>query len=205
MWTGLPVTVSVAAAPALSTEAPTRVVPAASPVARPVPETVATVAFELDQDIGTPEIGLPAASFATAVNCAVAPGAMESTTGLTVTEATCGLTRRLLVPTVPAASAVMVAEPLSLAVTNPVPSTLATSGRSLAQATERKNSRRPRPSSRAAVNRDLLPGNKASVAGVTDTEATGSFRTALQVPVEPSLQETVPLTLEAGVPVACPV
>src|SRR5207253_4928086 len=64
------------------------VVPAATPVARPVDDTVATDGFELDHVIARPASTVPAESCAVPVNCAVLPTSRFAALGATRTEAT---------------------------------------------------------------------------------------------------------------------
>src|SRR2546425_8533472 len=167
---------------------------------------LATVRLELHQKADArPVGGLPAASSGTAVYCTVPPVAMVSNCGVTLTDATGATTVIVAAPLLPPALAVIVAEPRATAVTRPEPETFATLGLSLDHVTVRKNTRFPWPSASAVVSWAVFPGNRVAADGVTVTEPITSCRTALQVPVEPSLHETLPLTLEAGVPVAWPV
>src|SRR5947208_6794192 len=62
--------------------------PAATPVTKPLPVTVATAGLLLAQVTTRPASELPAESFVTAESCCVAPTAMLADVGLTVTEAT---------------------------------------------------------------------------------------------------------------------
>ncbi len=176
--------------------------PAAPAVASPVPVMFATVALELAQLTARPVSGLPAASIGTAVYCTVPPVAIVSNTGVTLTDATGASTVIVAVPLLPPAFAVIVADPRAIAVTRPEPETVATPGLSLNHVTCRKNTRFPCPSASAAASWAAVPGNSVAVDGVTVTDPMAPCRTALQVPVEPSLHETVPLTFAAGVPVA---
>src|SRR5207253_2988091 len=62
--------------------------PTATPVTRPLADTVASAAFELVQLITRPLSTFPAASLGVAVSCTAPPTYMLGATGLTVTEAT---------------------------------------------------------------------------------------------------------------------
>jgi len=66
----------------------TAVVPAPTPVTRPVLETVATAPFALDHEMARPVNTFPFASFVTAASCTVAPVRMLDDEGETVTDAT---------------------------------------------------------------------------------------------------------------------
>src|SRR2546427_517574 len=63
-------------------------VPAATPVARPFDDTVATDGFKLDHVIPRPVSTVPVESFAVAVSCTVPPTRMFAALGATTTEAT---------------------------------------------------------------------------------------------------------------------
>src|SRR5688572_20056226 len=81
-------TVMVLVSARVSAVAMTREVPAATPVTRPVAETVATAGVTLRQAIVRPVSTAPAASRSVAVSCWVAPGAIIAVGGVRVTEAT---------------------------------------------------------------------------------------------------------------------
>jgi hypothetical protein len=91
--TGAAITVSVSGALVTPwAEAVICVAPAATPVARPVDELmVAILAALLAQAKVTPLMVLPLLSFAVAVNCSVAPAAMDGEAGVTAMLASTGL------------------------------------------------------------------------------------------------------------------
>src|SRR5437763_14694654 len=62
--------------------------PAVTPVTSPVPDTVATAKGPPAHVTSRPESRLPAASFAAAANCTVAPAASVAAAGVTATDAT---------------------------------------------------------------------------------------------------------------------
>lgn len=74
----------------LAAEAVICVEPARRAVARPLLSMVATLVLLLDQVKVTPLMVLPEPSLAVAVNCCVAPTAMEGEDGETVMDATTG-------------------------------------------------------------------------------------------------------------------
>src|SRR5690242_20210644 len=78
------VTVTVALPVFPSALAITDVMPAATPVTTPAPETVAIPEFNVDHATGRPVSGLPLASNAVAMNVVVAPTAMVADPGATV-------------------------------------------------------------------------------------------------------------------------
>jgi hypothetical protein len=100
--------------------------PAATPVTRPLADTVATAGALLAQVTTRPVRALPAESFGVAASWAVPPIEMLDDAGLTPTEATgTTVTLTAAVPFFPSLVAVIVAEPAALAVTNPVALTVA--------------------------------------------------------------------------------
>src|SRR5439155_21910404 len=122
--TGMFATVTAADAFFPSLVAVSVAVPAATPVARPLDETVATDGFELDHVVARPASTVPAASRVVAVSCTVSPTRMFATLGATTTEATGTLdTVTVVVPAWPSLVAVMVAVPSATPVARPVPST----------------------------------------------------------------------------------
>ena len=89
-------------------------VPAATPVTRPAPETVATWALSVVQVTVRPLSGWPAASLGVAVSCTVLPAATVAVAGATSTEATgagAAVTVTCEVPLFPSLVAVTVAAP----------------------------------------------------------------------------------------------
>src|SRR6266853_1043568 len=149
--------------------------PAATPVTRPLPFTLAIV-LSLDcQVITRPVSGLPLASFGVAVSCTVPPTATLAEAGVTVTEATgTGVTVMADVPLWPSLVAVIVAEPATFAVTSPVPFTVATVVLLLDHATVRPVSTLPLASFRVAVSCCVCPACTLADAGLTVTDATGT-------------------------------
>src|SRR6185295_1548560 len=98
-------------------------------VASPVGVTTATLWSDDSQMNTTPATVLLLASFATALNCAVASSAASDVVGgVTVTLATSCATATPAVPLTPSTLAVIVAFPFATAVTSPVALTVATPG-----------------------------------------------------------------------------
>src|SRR5690349_301538 len=151
--------------------------PAATPVTRPLPLTVATDVVPLAHVIVRPVSALPLASWGVAVNCTVWPAATEADAGLTLTEATgtvTALTVRVALPLCPSLVAVMVAEPAATPVARPLASTVAIAELLLAQVTTRPPSAVPQASSGIATNCVVPPSDVVAVAGNTTTDATGA-------------------------------
>jgi hypothetical protein len=98
------------------------VVPADTPVAKPVDELmVATPVALLAQVKVTPPMVLPLLSFAVAVNCSVAPAAMDGEDGVTAMLATTGVTVSVSGALVtPCAAAVICVVPADTPVARPV-------------------------------------------------------------------------------------
>src|SRR3989475_11005736 len=84
--TAVTVTVAVPLCPPLA--AVSVPVPAATPVTRPLPFTVATPGALLAQVTTRPASGVPLASFGVAVSCTVCPTCTLAVAGLTVTDTT---------------------------------------------------------------------------------------------------------------------
>src|SRR5207253_1363090 len=101
--------------------------PAATPVTRPVADTVAIAGLALVHMMARPASTLPAASFGVAVSCAVPPTKTVAVAGLTTTEATGTVdTVTAAVPLWPSLVAVIVAAPTATPVTRPLADTVAT-------------------------------------------------------------------------------
>ncbi len=91
-------------------------------------------------------------------------------------------------PLCPSLVAVIVTAPTPRPVTSPVPLTAATPGALLAHVTTRPLSGLPRASFAVAVRCNVAPMSRLAIAGVTVTEATGTFVTVMaEVPLFPSL------------------
>src|SRR5205807_1063801 len=149
-------------------------VPAATPVARALDDTVATDGFELDHVIARPASTVPAASCAVAVSCTVSPTRMFAALGATTTEATGTLdTVTVVVPVWPSLVAVMVAVPRAMPVISPVLSTGATAPLLVVHATARPERGLPFASLTVAPSRTLAPRYTLAGLGLTMTEATG--------------------------------
>jgi len=147
------VTVMVAAPLFPSLVAVTATEPAVPAVTRPVPLTVAIPGLLLVQVTGRPDSGFPFASFGVAVNWIVWATVRLADAGLIATDATgTALTANAAVPLCPSLVAVTVAEPAALAVTKPLPVTVATAPLLLAHVTGRPESGFPFPSFGVAVN-----------------------------------------------------
>src|SRR2546427_775770 len=197
---GTAVTVTVAVPLCPSLVAVSVAVPAATPVTRPLPFTVATPGALLAQVTTRPASGVPLASFGVAVSCTVCPTCTLAVAGLTVTDTT---------GTGTTAVTVSVAVPAATPVTRPLPFTVATPGALLAQVTTRPASGVPLASFGVAVSCTVCPTCTLAVAGLTATEATGTFTTVIAavpfrpsllavivaVPVAPAVTSPVPLTM----------
>src|SRR5712691_12172415 len=102
-------------------------VPAATPVTRPLPLTVATAALLVAHVTARPLSAVPPASRGVAVSCPVWPTRTLDAAGLTVTDATgTFVTVTVAVPLFASLVAVMVAVPAAMPVTRPLPLTVAT-------------------------------------------------------------------------------
>jgi hypothetical protein len=104
--------------------------PAATPVTNPLALTVATAALLLAHVTARKLRAVPFESFGVAVNCVAAPAWRLAAAGLTVTDATdaggSAVTAMAAVPVLPPLEAVIVADPVAIAVTRPLPFTVAT-------------------------------------------------------------------------------
>src|SRR5207249_4195137 len=149
--------------------------PAVTPVASPLPPTVATALLLLAQVTVRPLSGFPFASFGVAASCTVWPACTDAVAGLTVTDATSTvLTVIVAVPPCPSLVAVIIAEPAVTPVTSPLPLTVATAVLLLAQLTARPDNGLPFPARVIAASSAVCPTPIVAVAGVTLTDATGS-------------------------------
>src|SRR6267143_4843280 len=100
-------------------------VPAATPVTRPPPLTVATAALLVAHVPARPLSAVPPASRGVAVSCPVWPTGTFDAAGLTATDATGPfVTVTVAEPFFPSLVAVMVAVPADTPVTGPLPLTL---------------------------------------------------------------------------------
>jgi len=163
--------------------------PATTPVTRPLAFTVATAVLLLLHETTRPVSGLPLTSFGVAVSCTVWPACTLAGAGLTVTDATGTLVTVIAdVPLFPSLAAVIVADPAAPLVTNPPAFTLATEVLLLDQVTTRPVSALPLASFGVAVSWIVCPCWILAEAGVTVTDATGTFVTVIAaVPLCPSL------------------
>src|SRR3989475_391259 len=101
--------------------------PTATPVTRPVADTVATPPLLVAHVTVRPLSGFPLASRSTAVSCAVPPMTTLGAPGLTLTAATAAtVTVTAAVPFFPSLVAVIVVVPVATPVKSPVPLTVAT-------------------------------------------------------------------------------
>src|SRR5213592_4503796 len=179
--------------------------PTVTPVTRPLELTVATEVLLLDQLTVRPDSGLPLASLGVAVSCTVEPTDTVAEAGATLTEATGTCTTVMAdVPLCPSLVAVIVAVPATLPVTSPLQLTVATVVLLLTQVTVRPVSGLPFASFGVAVSWTVLPSFTEADAGVTVTEATGTFETVtLAVPLCPSLVAVI-VAEPATLPVTSP-
>src|SRR5690242_4450053 len=182
--------------------------PAAFADTRPVPFTVATVVLLEDHVTVRPDSGLPFASFGVAVSCTVWPactlayGAAFGTAAAATT-----WVAALAVPLRRPPLAVIVAAPLAdPAVTSPVPFTVATVVLFEDHVTTRPDSGLPFASFVVAVSCAVWPLWRATVAGATVTDATGTLETAMLADalwpslVAVMLAEPVPAAVTRPVP-----
>src|SRR5437879_2019905 len=130
---------------------------------------------------------------------------MLAEAGLTVTDATgTRFTVTAAVPLCPSLVAVIVAAPAATPVTSPVGDTLATAGALDAQVTARPESTVPAASFSVVVSCTAAPMSTTAVAGLTVTDATGTFATVtLAVPLFPSLVAVI-VADPAATPVPSP-
>src|SRR5712692_2202845 len=179
--------------------------PAATPVTKPIPLTVATPALLVAQVIVRPVRGFPLASFGVAVNCTVCPTWILAVAGLTVTDATGTFVAvTAAAPVLPSQAAVMIAVPTAMAATSPVPSTVATPALLLVHVTVRPVKTFPFASFGVAVSCAVCPISILAVAGLTVTEATGTLLTVtVAVPLRPSLVAVI-VAPPATTPVTSP-
>src|SRR5256885_7861220 len=184
-------------------------VPATLPVTNPLALTVAMVASLEAHVTVRPVSGLPVASLGVAVSCSVDPTDTVPVAGVTLTDATGTCTTVTVdVPLCPSLVAVMVAVPATLPVTSPVALTVATVASLEAQVTVRPESALPLESRGVAVSCTVFPSFTEGVAGVTDSDATGTpaaVTVMADVPLCPSLVAVivaVPATLPLTNPIA---
>jgi len=167
------VTVAVAVFPSLVAVIVTD--PVVTPLASPVPLTVATAVLLLAQVIARPVRTFPPESFVVAESCVVPPTSRLTVAGLTVTDATGTVaTLTAAVPLIPSLVAVMVAAPAASVVTNPLALTVAIAGLLVAQLTTRPVSTPPVESCGVAASCIVAPTRRLADAGVTATKATGT-------------------------------
>ena len=149
-------------------------VPAALAVARPPPLTLATPVLLLAHVTTRPDRVLPFASWSVAVNCAVCPTCTPADAGVTATEATgTAVTVMDDVPLCPSLVAVMVADPVAIAVTNPLPLTRAIVVSLLDHVTARPDKGVPLASLGVAVSCAVCPTDTVADGGLTLTAETG--------------------------------
>src|SRR5947208_6172224 len=164
-------------------------VPGVTPGTRPLLLTAATAVLELDHVTVRPESGFPPASLGVAVSCTVWPACTEAEGGVTSTDATgTFVTVTDEVPLLPSLVAVIVAEPGVTPETSPLLLTVATAVLELDHVTIRPESGFPPASLGVPVSCTVWPACTEAEAGVTSTDATGTFVTVTdEVPLFPSL------------------
>src|SRR5207244_1744857 len=133
------------------------------------------------------------------------PVEMLAVAGVTVTDATgTMLTVTPAVPLCPSLVAVMVADPAAPPVTSPLPLTVATPVALLAHVTTRPVNAAPPASSGVAASGPVCPAGTLGAAGLTVTDATGTFVTvSAEVPFTPSLVAVI-VAEPAATPVTRP-
>src|SRR5690349_2876203 len=150
--------------------------PAATPVTRPLADTVAAAGVSVDHVTVRPVSGCPAASFGVAVSCTEAPDATVAEAGVTTIDATglaVAVTVTRAVPLLPSLVPVMVAAPAPTPVTRPLLDTVATWALSDVQVTVRLIKGSPPGPSGAAVSWTVFPTTSPVESGDTSTDATG--------------------------------
>src|SRR5919197_5118367 len=163
--------------------------PLATAVTRPLVDTVAIPASLVDQVIVRPLSGLPAESFATALNCAVVPVCSVTDHGVTLTVAT-GTSATVIaaLPLCPSLVAVIVTEPAATPLTKPAADTVATPVALLDHVTPRPVRTLPAESLVTALSCSVDPTFTLPDDGVTVNDATGTTVTVIaDVPLLPSL------------------
>src|SRR5436309_1509186 len=179
--------------------------PTATPVTRPLAETVPTAPLPVVQVSARPLSTLPLASLRVAVSCTVPPTYMLGAVGLTVTDATGTIaTVTLVEPLCPSLVAVIIADPAATPVTSPAADTVAIAVFELVHATPRPVSTFPAASFGVALSCVVAPTKTFAVAGLTVTEATGTLDTVTAaVPACPSLVAVI-VTAPTATPVTRP-
>jgi len=209
---GTGVTVIVALPTRPSLVAVMVVVPGATAVTSPVPETVATAGAPETQLTERPVRMLPFTSRATTASVVAAPTMRDALAGETVTVATgtsgAGFTVIAAVAVFPSTAAVIVADPGATPVTTPFAATVAIAGALESQVTPRPVRRCCDASNAEAVSVTEPPGVSVAEPGVMVTVATGTGGGALTitvaVPLFPSLA-AVMLTVPGAIAVTAPV
>jgi hypothetical protein len=149
--------------------------PGATPVTRPVDDTVAIDPLDVDHVTVRPVTTFPFASRRVAWSCTVFPTSTVAEEGDRVTVATGGgVTVTDDVPLFPSLVAVMVADPAATAVTKPLEDTVAMDALDVDQVILRPVRTLPPPSRRVAWSCAVLPTSTVAVVGDTMTVATGS-------------------------------
>ena len=173
--------------------------PAATPVTRPLPFTVACAVLSLDQVTTRPVSGVPPPSLGVAVSWTVLPTLTLAGAGVTVTEATgTPVTVITEVPVLPSQVAVMSAPPAATPDTRPLPLTVASAVLSLDQVTVRPVIGAPAASFGVAVRLTEPAVTIVAEGGVTATEATGVGPTGGDFEQEPSaIRTTVTVRMPA--------
>jgi hypothetical protein len=175
--------------------------PAATAVTRPVEETVAIFASDVDQVTVRPEITAPEASFAVADACVVCP----TVSAVALTDAVTLVTAAAVTVTaddalLPSIVAVTVAVPWATPLSFPVASTVTTCAFDDFHVTRRPVSVAPLASFAVAVSCDVAPAASDTDVGATATDATATAVTeTLTVSLKPPEEATTP-----AVPTATP-
>src|SRR5256712_1940061 len=179
--------------------------PAATPLTRPLPLTVATAVLLLAHVTVRPASGAPLASFGVAVSWTVCPAWTLGAGGLTVTDATGRCTTVMAaLPLCPSLVAVIVAAPTTTPVTSPLEPTVAAAALLDAPVTVRPVSGLPFASFGVAVSCSVAPSFTFAVGGLTVTDATGTLDTVIAaVPLCPS-EVAVIVAAPAATPVTRP-
>src|SRR2546421_1196196 len=149
--------------------------PGGPAVTSPLPLPVAAAVLLVCQVTVRPASELPFASLGVAVSCTVLPVVTVADAGVTVTEATGRCTTVMAeVPLCPSLVAVIVADPATTPVTNPLALTVAAELLLLDQVSDRPVRVLPFASLRVAVSCCVWPSFRVADAGATVTVATGA-------------------------------
>src|SRR6185437_7396270 len=181
------------------------VVPAPTPVTRPLALTVAIDLFADAHVMGRPASVLPFASVATASSALDAPTSSVAEPGVTATAAT-GMTVTVIADDalLPSTVPLTVAEPAETAVTLPDASTVATCDAELAHTMARPLSGLELASYATVCRVTVPPVTRVAAEGRTATDATGTCTTVTVVTVDAPLELAAICVFPIDLPVTTP-